>query len=326
MFENIIGQEKVKKILENQIRGGKIAHAYIFVGQEGVGKRFCALEFAKILNCLNNDWTKPEQCAGACQKCQACLKISKNIHPDIHFIDFDKQAEIEQKSKKESDNQKRNKRRTLGIEIAQYMINEVSKKAVEGKWKIFIIDPAEKLTPEAANCLLKTIEEPPKNTLVILIANQKETIPITIVSRAQVLFFKPLSETEIENFLISNYSLSQDNAKKIAALSQGSIERAQKLLQNPDEKPLELWTKIKNKEIQNIAICELLEISKGISKDNAIEYLDVMTDLASADFRDFPQETLRILELFNHSRSLLLKNANAQTVWDNLFLDLSDLR
>ncbi len=94
MFENILGQQKTKKMISNQIKSGKIAHAYIFMGQDGVGKRLTAVEFAKILNCNVDDFVKMG--AGACGKCISCKKIEKNIHPDLHFIDFSRQAKLEE--------------------------------------------------------------------------------------------------------------------------------------------------------------------------------------------------------------------------------------
>ncbi|MDR3253417.1 MAG: hypothetical protein LBT07_00430, partial [Endomicrobium sp.] len=126
MFENILGQQKVKKIISSQIKSGKIAHAYIFMGQDGVGKRLTAVEFAKILNCTTNDFTKTD--AGSCGKCTPCEKITKNIHPDLHFIDFVKQAELEENDLE--------KQKTLKIETIRYMQKEVATKIHEGKWKV----------------------------------------------------------------------------------------------------------------------------------------------------------------------------------------------
>ncbi|MDR2860500.1 MAG: DNA polymerase III subunit [Elusimicrobiota bacterium] len=326
MFENIIGQEKVKQILTMQIKGKKIPHSYIFMGQDGVGKRFCAIEFAKLLNCLTNDWSGENP--GACNTCSSCHKISKNLHPDIHFIDFEKQAAIEEKDYEDEDeiDEASKQRRTLGIKvIREYMLPEVSRKANEGKWKVFIVEPADKLTSEAANCLLKTLEEPPDNTIIILIARHKETIPQTIVSRCQTLFFKPLKESEIADYLVSNMSLPVNEAERIAQLSEGSIEYAQKLIDADNNKVLQVWEKIKNKELKNMAAFDVLALSKGITKDNALEFIDAIMAEAKKDFRIYPYKTAPILELFNNSRALVLKNMNTQTIFDCLFLDLSEI-
>lgn len=215
MFESILGQKKIKKIISNQVKSGKIAHAYIFVGQDGVGKRLTAVEFAKILNCNVDDFIKTD--AGTCGKCISCKKIEKNIHPDLHFIDFARQAELEEECLE--------KQRTLKIETIRYMQKEVATKIHEGKWKIFIIEPAERMNAAAANSLLKTLEEPPENTIIILIAKHKEAIPQTILSRVQTLFFQPLGQNEISSWLMLNCSVDAAKARDIAELSEGSSWR-----------------------------------------------------------------------------------------------------
>lgn len=312
MFENILGQQKIKTILSSQIKSGKIPHAYIFMGQNGVGKRQTAVELAKILNCTTNDFAQTD--IGACGRCSACEKIIKNIHPDIHFIDFVKQAELEEE---ELDKQK-----TLKIETIRHMQKEVSTKIHEGKWKFFIIEPAEKMNAAAANSLLKTLEEPPGNTIIILIARHKETIPQTIVSRSQTLFFQPLGSQEITNYLMLNHSLTADKAREIAALCEGSIEDAEKLIDGTESEGLALWYKLKNEKLY---ISDILGLSKGISRNEAVEYIDAMIAEAKKEFRMYPQNAAPALEMLSGSRALLLKNVNAQTVLDNLFFDLYDL-
>jgi DNA polymerase-3 subunit delta' len=342
MFENLIGQEKVKKILESQINSKKFPHAYLFMGQEGVGKRFCAVEFAKILNCMGAESAEDEgsqdellfappnslkedaPSASPCGKCRSCLKISKNIHPDIHFTDFDKQSQLLQKREKKGEelNLKAKQRRTLGIELIKNMQSQAFMKAYESPWKVFIIDPAEKMTSEAANCLLKTLEEPPENTIIFLIASHKATIPATIVSRCQILFFAPLKQEDIAAYLVSNMGLDNDKAQKIAAISEGSIENAQNLLDKNNENVLELWEKMRDGGLKNMAICDILALAASVPRDEGIEYIDALTAQANLQFRRSPKETAFILEALNSSRALLLKNVNARLVFDVLFLSL----
>jgi DNA polymerase-3 subunit delta' len=313
MFENILDQQKIKKIISNQIKNGKIAHAYIFMGQDGVGKRLTAVEFAKILNCGANDFIKTDD--GACGKCISCKKIEKNIHPDLHFIDFARQAELEEECLE--------KQKVLKIETIRYMQKEVATKIHEGKWKIFIIEPAEKMSAAVANSLLKTLEEPPENTIIILIAKHKETIPQTILSRVQILFFQPLGQNEISSWLMSNCSMDAAKARDIAELSEGSLENAKKLVAKNEKEEFSLWFKLKT---QNFYISNILELSKNIAAAGALECIDAMIAEAKKDFRIYPQRTVPALELLNASRVLLLKNVNARTVLDNLFFDLSDLK
>jgi DNA polymerase-3 subunit delta' len=313
VFENILGQQKIKKIISNQIRICKIAHAYIFIGQDGVGKRLIAVEFAKILNCDANDFIKTD--AGACGKCISCKKIEKNIHPDLHFIDFAKQAELEEEVLE--------KQKTLKIETIRYMQKEVATKVHEGKWKFFIIEPAEKMNAAAANAMLKTLEEPPENTIIILIAKHKETIPQTILSRSQMLFFQPLGQNEISSWLILNRSMSTAKARNVAELSEGSLETAKKIVDKDEKEEFPLWLKLKTR---NFYISDILELSKNIAATGALECVDAMIAEAKRDFRIYPQRTAPALELLSTSRVLLIKNVNARTVLDNLFLDLLDLK
>jgi len=315
VFENILGQQKIKKILASQIKSGKIPHAYIFMGQNGVGKKLTAAEFAKILNCTTNDFMKTDN--GACGKCQNCEKISKNIHPDFHLIDFAKQAEMLDEDLE--------KQKTLKIETIRHMQKEVATKAHEAKWKFFVIEPAEKMNAAAANCLLKTLEEPPENTILVLAARHKETIPQTIVSRSQTLFFQPLEQDQISSFLMLNHSLSADKSQEIAALSEGSLEEAEKLIDGNESKGISLWLKLKT---QDMYISEILELSRNLSRDRekALEYIDAMTAEAKKDFRLYPKSAADSLDLLTRSRAMLLQNVNAQTVLDNLFFDLKDIK
>jgi DNA polymerase-3 subunit delta' len=313
MFGSILGQQKIKKIISNQIKSGRIAHAYIFMGQSGVGKRLIAVEFAKILNCNVDDFVKMD--AGACGKCISCRKIEKNIHPDLHFIDFSMQAKLEEEDAE--------KQKALKIETIRYMQKEVATKIHEGKWKFFIIEPAEKMNAAAANSLLKTLEEPPENTIIILIAKHKETIPQTILSRSQTLFFQPLGQNEISNWLILNHSMAAAKARDVAKLSEGSLENAKKLVDRDEKEESSLWFKLKTR---NFYISDILELSKNIAATGALECVDAMIAEAKNDFRTYPQRTAPALELLSVSRVLLLKNVNARTVLDNLFFDLSDLK
>ncbi|MDR3071487.1 MAG: DNA polymerase III subunit delta' [Endomicrobium sp.] len=313
MFENVYGQEKVKEILSSQIKSDKVAHAYIFMGQDGVGKRFTAIEFAKILNCTTNDFTKTVD--GACGRCVSCEKIAKNVHPDVHFTDFAKQAKL-----KEEDLERQ---KILKIDTIRHMQKEIATRIYEGKRKFFIVEPAEKMSGAAANSLLKTLEEPPENTVMILIGTHKETIPKTVVSRSQVLFFQPMRQDEVSSWLMSNCSLSYKEAQEIAVLSEGSLGIAKKLVDEKVEKEFSLWKELKT---QKFCISEILELSKNVAKNGALECVEVMIIEAKKDFRIDPQKTAIALDWLKISRDLLLKNINAQVVLDRLFFDLSNFR
>ena len=310
MFEKIIAQDKAKKILSEQIKNNKIPHAYIFMGEEGTGKMLTAIEFAKILNCTINDYTKTD--AGPCNHCLSCEHIDKGTFPDLHIINFEKQDEI---ADKESEKGKTK----LGIKLIRYMQEKVYIKATDGKWKFFIIEPAEKMTIESFNCLLKTLEEPPDNTIIIMIAKHKETIPVTILSRSQTVFFQPLNSGEISKYLQDKHFLSLENANKIAESSDGSIEKAEKVMLNTQNEYSTLWTELTNKKL---ALADIITKSKSVAKDrdSAIEALSIISENATKFFRQNPRKYANIIEKLSESKRFLEQNAKPTKVLDNLFI------
>ncbi|MEA5000925.1 MAG: DNA polymerase III subunit delta' [Endomicrobiaceae bacterium] len=309
MFKDIIAQNKAKAIISEQIKNNKIPHAYIFMGEDGIGKNTTALEFAKILNCTINDYTKTD--IGACNHCIACEQINKRSYPDLHIINFEKQAEILEEDL--------DKQKTLKIDIIRYMQKKVYMKSAEGRWKVFILEPAEKMTTAAANCLLKTLEEPPENTIIILVAKHKETIPITIASRSQTVFFQPLPSNEIASYLQQQHSLSPENAVKIANMSDGSIEKAEMLMLNTQNEYSSLWTELTGRKL---AAADILSKSKQISKDrkSVMEAIDIMTESAVKNFRREPDKYTDIIEKLLESKKYLNQNINPNTVLDDLFI------
>lgn len=211
-FASIKGQENAITNLKNFIRTGKVPPAMIFYGPAGVGKAMAALSFAKALNCqeLGVDFEP-------CDNCLSCRQIEAKTHPDIVFADFAYQATL---LKKEEDAQQ-----NIKIETIRALTTASQQKTVAAKWKVFIIDKAEKLGIGAANALLKFIEEPPQNTIWILISSKRETMLPTIKSRCQSIPFAPLSSQIIENILVDNY-IESDLAHKAALYADGSTENA----------------------------------------------------------------------------------------------------
>lgn len=211
-FAQIKGQEAAISNLKNFIKTGKVPPAMIFYGPAGIGKATAALAFAKALNCqdLSADFEP-------CENCENCRQIEAKTHPDIIFADYAYQATL---LKEELDEQQ-----NIKIETVRALTTASQQKAVAAKWKVFIIDKAEKLVPAAANALLKFIEEPPQNTVWILISSKRETMLSTIKSRCQSIPFAPLSNTVIEEILVDNY-IESDLAKKAAKYAEGSTSNA----------------------------------------------------------------------------------------------------
>jgi len=205
-FKDIIGQERVIKILTKSLKEDKVSSSYIFVGCEGTGKKFTAIEFTKAVNCLNLN-----ENFEACDNCHSCNEINKQCCPDLKIV--------------ESTNG------SIKIEQIRKIRKEIELKPFRSKKKVYIIDQAEKMTPEASNCLLKTIEEPPYYAIIILICSKIDPILPTIISRCQIVNFGLVNPLKIKEILLSKINnLEKDKAEIISKLAQGSIGKAFKLI------------------------------------------------------------------------------------------------
>jgi DNA polymerase-3 subunit delta' len=218
-FKNIKGQDKTINILKSYIAQSRLSGGYLFVGPEGVGKKLVAKTLAKALNCLekNTDTSTSLSVNGdervrtidSCDRCASCQKIDNNLHPDIHVIDC---TDTEVK-----------------IEYIRQLQRDISLKAYEGKVKVFIINNAHTLTSEASNALLKILEEPPKNSLIILITDKPNLLFKTIISRCKVLKFFPLVRKELKEIIQKDYGLDNSTAHFLAYFSEGRLGCALRL-------------------------------------------------------------------------------------------------
>ncbi len=201
-LKDIVGQERVLEILRGSITKNRIAHAYLFTGEDGIGKKLTAINFAKALNCVQNTGKKNLGSGiDCCDKCSSCTKIDKAIHPDV-FLVAPEDGQIK-------------------VGVIRRLGESLSYKAFEGKWKIAIIDEAESLNQSAANAFLKTLEEPPDRSLLVLISSMPELILATIRSRCQRINFLPLPLKKMGELLEHKYSTegSKIHSKQAMLLS-----------------------------------------------------------------------------------------------------------
>ena len=200
-FKIISCQDRIIKLFQNAILNDRLAHAYIFAGQEGIGKTLFSKELTKAIFCQHPGMDP-------CDTCNACKRITSDNFSDLFLILPEKNS------------------RVIKIEQLKYLQDVLSVKPLESKYKIVIIQSADKMNEEASNCLLKTLEEPPSYAIIILIVTSLESVRETIRSRCQIVRFSPLSTTVVKDILINRFQLDNKQAERLAVVSNGSIERA----------------------------------------------------------------------------------------------------
>lgn len=192
-FDPIVGQPHAVALLRQALAQGRIAHAWAFVGPPGVGRKLTALAFAQALLC-------PAQ---GCGSCPSCRKVLTGHHPDLHLVAPDGA--------------------TLKIE----QIREVERLAalvpLDGAWKVFILDDADRMTLPTAHAILKTLEEPPSRSLLILILANPRALPPTVISRCRPVRFRPLAEAEAAPLLVAASGLTLEEARLVARQCQGQV-------------------------------------------------------------------------------------------------------
>jgi len=200
-FKDILGQAKPINILQKALSGGKLAHAYLFYGSSGAGKVFTAVNFAKALNCLNNA-SNPTDC---CDECASCKKIDSGNHIDVRWISL-------LKGKSE-----------ISIEQIRQMQAQINLRPYEARYKVFSIQDAEHMNEEAQSALLKTLEEPPAKSIIILTTSNPEALLGTILSRCQSIKFFPLGISGTRDVLIKRFNIEKDAAFFLAHIAQSGL-------------------------------------------------------------------------------------------------------
>lgn len=218
MFSKLIGNQEVKETLRRLLSSGRLPGSLLFTGEPGVGKKLFALEIAKALNC------RKRQGLEACDECSACRRISGSMFPPFNDDDDDKARLIW--SEHADVAMARPYKQIIRVGPMRELEREANFRPFEGSARIFIVEDAEYMNDQAANALLKTLEEPEPATHLILTTTNPTALPATIRSRCQTIEFAPIAAEEIENFLIEQKGASKKDAQLLARTSRGSLGRA----------------------------------------------------------------------------------------------------
>lgn len=199
----VVERTKAVPLLRNSLARGLLPNAYLMVGPAHVGKMTLALNLAQALNCDGTE--RP------CGECLSCKKIAAGKHADVQIIGL------------ANDNSKDTKAKEISIEQIRDMQHGSNLPPFEGKYKVFIIDGAEQLSNEAANCLLKTLEEPAEKVIYLLLTTNDRLLPPTVVSRCQKLELLPLAAEAVEKALCERWGMAADKARLLSRLAHGCL-------------------------------------------------------------------------------------------------------
>ena len=295
MFENILGNQKTKEILERTITSNRASHSYMFLGQEGIGKKLIAKEFAKAILCL--DENKKEQSL-YCEKCKSCIEFSSNNNPDYIYLEPEETK--------------------IKIDQIRNMQIKVAEKPIISQNKVYIIDDADTMTNEAQNCLLKTLEEPPEYVTIILIGKNEDNFLTTIKSRCTKIYFEKISNEELRKYLLKNNI--QNVSDELLEMSDGSIKKLLEITENEES-----YRSIES-IINKLDKCDIIEILNDAvnlykSKDtinSILENINIMLLKKSKTNSKFA----RCIKVVEDTKKRLKANGNYDMCIDNLLFSM----
>lgn len=301
MFDQLIGNARVKAALKRMLVSGRLPGALLFVGEEGIGKRLFALEVARALNCRS---PKDYEACGVCSSCVRIAKLNYPVrddaeewtqiiwtdHPDVGLVIAPK--------------------RVLRVEQMRQIEKEANFRPFEGKARVFLIDEADKLNDASANALLKVLEEPPKTSYLILITARPAMLLPTILSRCQMIRFSPLAPAEIETHLTKN-NVDNKTARLRARAAGGSMGRA-------------LSGDLATFTSQRKAMLKVL--GALVVSDDRAQLLRSAEQLNEAQYKDEFEERLDVLEtLIRDAWMLSLGVEQSQLVNEDLAPELKEI-
>ena len=252
-FHDILGHEQIIAHLQNAIEEDKVSHAYIFNGPETSGKMMLAEAFAMALQC-EGEGKRP------CLECRSCRQAADHNQPDIIYVSHEKPN-------------------TIGVDDIRTQINnDIDIKPYSSRYKVYIVDEAQKMNQQAQNALLKTIEEPPAYAIILLLTTNADSFLQTILSRCITLNLKAVKEDKIKEYLMKHYQIPEYQADICAAFSQGNVGKAIQLASSEEFGELKASVLQLMKRLEDIDLYEMTGAVKQIAeyKLSVNDYFDLM--------------------------------------------------
>lgn len=291
-FDSLIGNNEVKNMLSTAVKNNHVLHSYMFIGTKGIGKKLFAKAFAKKILCL-------EKQEGTSCDCKSCVEFDSDNHPDYYEINPEDGI--------------------IKIDQIRKMQEKVLEKPIVSDRKVYIINDSDKMTVEAGNCLLKTLEEPPAFLIIILIAENESMILNTIRSRCTKIAFKPIDDDLINKYIKDKYEIPSVS-ENILQLINGSIGNAINYI---DKR--EMYEEIE-KAFSNIEKTNILDVINKLeclysNKDNIYEVLDYINVLLIKKAKE-NYKYLNYINKVEETKKRLKANSNYDMCIDNLLFTI----
>lgn len=325
-FQDILGHSRPIKLLKRAIQQNKVVHSYLFSGNEGIGKKWVALQFAKALNCLEGEAEKGD----ACDRCLSCKKIDHHLHPDVLLIEPEGQ--------------------TLKVNQVREIQRDLAYRPYEGRHRVFILAAADRMAPNMSNTLLKTLEEPPLHTVIILLANNLRLMLPTILSRCQPIRFNPLPTPSVSNWLMEHKGLNEMEAHLLASLSEGSpgkaLEIQEEISQISREELLKGWVGLKSLSFeekegwleslpsQRENLLLILEVAKTLLRDlvvvktskngSKLIHSDLLEEMKATAIKWSLPSLLNRMEILHQTTLAIKGNANTRLALEAMMLSWAE--
>ena len=257
-FADIIGQEQIKEHLQNALKTNKVSHAYILNGEKNSGKEFIAKIFASALQCEKTGISLGM--AEPCGECHSCIQMAGKNQPDVIYVTHEKPGSI-------------------GVEDIRSQINgDVAIKPYSSPRKVYIINEGEKMTVQAQNALLKTLEEPPEYTVILILTTNMESLLPTILSRCVALNMKPVRDSQVKKFLMETMRIPDYKADICVAFARGNVGKAKMLASSEEFDNVKEEAVTLLKYINEMEISEIVAAIKKINeyKLDVNDYFDIL--------------------------------------------------